>query len=212
MIEIITQEQSDSALIAKTDGLFVTGHPEVMVEIHEPTLLEEAKDFLRCVSDYVIEGAKLKADQTLGYGYWLTKFRNGGENTLETWEYNATATDFVKGASLTLKYWKDQNSICERYRAAFQPPSPDQLSVISKGVFEGLPVQGVRYPSPDNMSGWWITTDEYDGDVGSLRKEHTYHLTASRPDLAKYLALPYGFRFDLSTFEDVWYEQDVANA
>ena len=67
--------------------------------------------------------------------------------------------------------------------------------MVDEGVFQGLPVQAVRYPSPEHMSGWWITTDAYNGDVSTLRREHTYHVTAARPDLAAYIALPYGFRF-----------------
>ena len=59
------------------------------------------------------------------------------------------------------------------------------------------------------MSGWWITTDQYDGDINSLKQEHTYHLTDARSDLAKYIAFPSGFRFDLSSFEDVWFDEEV---
>jgi len=59
------------------------------------------------------------------------------------------------------------------------------------------------------MSGWWITTDLYNGDIKTLRREHTYHVTAARPDLAKYLALPEGFRFNLSVAEEVWLDEKV---
>jgi hypothetical protein len=63
------------------------------------------------------------------------------------------------------------------------------------------------------MSGWWITTDRYDGNVTSLKQEHLYHVTARRPDLAPYIALPYGFRFDFAAREDVWFDEGVlANA
>ena len=61
------------------------------------------------------------------------------------------------------------------------------------------------------MSGWWLTTDRYDGNAKSLRTEHLYHVTAARQDLSRYLALPYGFRFDLSKGESVWFEESVAN-
>jgi hypothetical protein len=77
-------------------------------------------------------------------------------------------------------------------------------------VLQGDVVQGVRYPSPEHMSGWWITTDRYDGDIRSLTQEHLYHLTAARPDLARYLALPFGFRFDQASGEDVWFDEQVA--
>lgn len=213
MIRILTHKQSDSQLTMRTEGLSTIGHSEVQVEFHDSELIGEAEGFLRYVSDYVMKsGTKLCAGQTMRYGYWITEFRNAGENTLETWEYNAPATDLVQGVSLTLRYWKDQHSICNQYNADFKPPPLDQVSVISKGVFEGLPVQGVRYPSEAQLSGWWITTDHYDGDINSLMNEHNYHVTASRPDLAKYMALPPGFRFDLSSFEDVWFEEEVAKA
>jgi hypothetical protein len=75
---------------------------------------------------------------------------------------------------------------------------------------QGDAVQGVRYPSPEHMSGWWITTDRYDGDIRSLTQEHLYHLTAARPDLARCLALPFGFRFDQASGEDVWFDEQVA--
>lgn len=196
-----------------TEGLVAVGHPEILIEFHDWGLIEEGKGFLSCVADYVTRnGARLRAGETMGYGYWATKFEAAGKDRLETWEYNAPATDLVRGVSLTLRYWKDQHSICNQYGADFDPPRADKLSVVSKGVLEGLPVQGVRYPSPDHMSGWWITTDQYDGDINSLMNEHNYHLTAARPDLAKYLALPPGFRFDLSSFEDIWFEEEVAKA
>jgi len=142
----------------------------------------------------------------MAYGYWLVKFhRAGQEDHLETWEYSADASTFVKGGDLTLAYWRDQHLVCQQHEAAFNPPRPDRLTVISAGVLDGIPVQGIRYPSPDHMSGWWITTDLYDGDIKSLRNEHTYHVTAARPDLAKYMALPAGFRFNFSVAEEVWF-------
>jgi hypothetical protein len=213
MINFSTESRSDSHFTMRTEGLNTIGHPEITVEFNDSELTREAEAFLNYVSDYLTKsGRKLGTGETMAYGYWITKFQDAGPNVLETWEYDAPATEFVKGASLTLRYWKDQHAICKEYGADFQPPRPDKLTVISKGVLEGLPVQGVRYPSPDHMSGWWITTDQYDGNIDSLKHEHTYHVTATRPDLAKYLALPPGFRFDLSSFEDVWFDEKVAKA
>jgi len=50
--------------------------------------------------------------------------------------------------------------------------------VVTDGVFEGDPAEGVRYPS------------------------------ARRPDLARFLALPFGFRF---TGADAWLDPEVAD-
>lgn len=209
-IPILIEESSDLLLRAETQGLGRLGHPELLVEFHRLTLKEEAERFLQYVSDYVIRSkVTLRPEETMLYGYWLTRFKDAGKNRLETWEYNSSATDFIRGATLTLEYWKEQHSMCDAHSARFEPPRPDQLSVVSQGVLEGLPVQGVRYPSPDHMSGWWLTTDQYDGNINSLKHEHTYHLTDARPDLAKYIALPPGFRFDLSSFEEVWFEEVI---
>jgi hypothetical protein len=88
-------------------------------------------------------------------------------------------------------------------------PKPDQLVVISDGVFEGDIVEGVRYPSPQHMSGRWLTTDRYNGDIKSLRTVHFHHVTESRPDLMGFLKLPFGYRFFSG---DAWFDQKVADS
>lgn len=195
----------------RTVGLSRSGQREIQVELNSPELQQEAEAFLEFVVRY-IHGSerKILPGETFPYGYWLVRFEERGE-WLETWEYNAAATEFVPGASLTLTYWRDQHRVCDKFRASFTPPRPDRLTVVDEGVFEGLPVQAVRYPSPEHMSGWWLTTDRYNGEISTLRREHTYHITAARPDLAPYLALPYGFRFELGgSRSDAWLDEGVA--
>lgn len=207
MAEIYYKRSLDSVT---TEGLLPSGE-EIRVKINTADLFPDGEEFLRFVVNYVREsGRRIHPEETLAYGYWLVKFRSADDSVLEVWEYNAEATDFVAGAHLALTYWRDQHRVCNRAGALFTPPRPDRLTVIDEGVLEGLPVQGVRYPSPEHMSGWWITTDRYNGDVNTLRREHTYHITAARPDLAKYLALPFGFRFDLESHEDIWCDEGVS--
>ncbi|MBF7074579.1 hypothetical protein ISG33_14330 [Glaciecola sp. MH2013] len=44
------------------------------------------------------------------------------------------------------------------------------MVVISDGIYENNgPVEGVRYPSPEHMSGWWLTTELYNGDIKTLK-------------------------------------------
>ena len=208
------REKSNSGVTVKTVGLTANPESEISVEVHEAEFVKEAEDFLRFVSDYLASsGKQIRSGETMAYGYWLVRFQAVGKRELETWEYNARATDFVKGATLTLSYWRDQHLICAQQGAVFKPPRPDKLTVISQGVLEGLPVEGVRYPSPEHMSGWWLTTDEYDGNINSLKHQHTYHVTAAQPHLAKYLALPEGFRFKITNgTADVWLDPKVAMA
>jgi len=213
MIRLISENQSGSRSSIRTVGLASEGHSELRAEVLDPELMGEAEEFLNYVTHYVTtSGKRIGSGETMAYGYWLVKFERADDNTLETWEYKADASGFVKGANLTLRYWRDQHIACKLHEAAFTPPRPDKLTVVSAGVLEGAPVEGVRYPSPDHMSGWWITTDQYNGDIKTLKHEHTYHVTAARPELAKYLALPDGFRFNQSPIEDVWLDEKVASA
>lgn len=104
-----------------------------------------------------------------------------------------------------------QKECCAFYDADFSPLDEEQLVVISDGVYEGEPVEGVRYQSPDHMSGWWVTTDKYNGDTDSLKTVHFSHIKEKRPDIAIYMALPFGYRFILGSSEDmVWFDEVVA--
>lgn len=195
-------------LTSKTCGLARVGQSELRAEVASPEVLNESVAFLDYVAGYVVStGKRIRDGETVNYGYWLVKFIQSGD-ALEGWEYTAGATDFVRGVTLTVTYWRDQHATCARYQANFQPPRGDQFVAISLGVLEGdRVVYGVRYPSPEHMSGWWLTTDRYDGNVKSLKITHAYHVTSARPDLSHLIALPYGFCFDLSEGERVWFDE-----
>jgi len=207
-------------LQVSTRGLLDRGRPELVAPVSSPELLPDAEHFLRYVVRYLDEArTRISGGQTLSYGYWLVKFQpviesaesaeSAPESALEVWEYNAAGTEFVRGASLALRYWREQQTTCEKHRAVFDPPNPERLTVVSEGVMEGDVLEGVRYPSPGHMSGWWLLAPKYNGDVKALRTIHTYHLTSKRPDLARFLALPNGFRFD-SGGGTVWFDPAVA--
>lgn len=198
------------AEVLTTTGLKRLGHSEIRLGLHDSASRSEAEALLNYVVDYVVKsGVKIRSSETMPYGYWLVKFVAATDGVLDIWEYNAEATEFIKGARLALTYWREQHELCSRVKSAFAPPRPDQLVVVSKGVLEGDAVKGVRYPSPEHMSGWWFVTDQYDGNAKSMQNEHSYHVTSRRPDLARYLALPFGFRFDLSAGEDVWFDKEA---
>lgn len=199
-----------NGLDVRTEGLADQGRAEFLAAVESDELLEEAKGFLRYVLAYLGRTRRqIKADETFLYGYWSTKFVRQGAH-LAAWEHDALCADFRAGISLAVTYWREQHKTCESLGTAFLPPRAHQLVVVSDGVFQGDSVQGVRYPSPEHMSGWWITTDRYDGRAESLRTEHLYHLTASRPELARLIALPYGYRFDQAHGEGAWFDLEVA--
>ena len=106
-----------------------------------------------------------------------------------------------------------QRECCENYGSAFLPSETNQLVVVSDGVLEGIThIEGVRYPSPIHMTGWWLTTDEYDGNIDSLKNIHYKHIMAKLPKVAMYLALSYGYRFLLlGEDEHVWFDEKVSS-
>lgn len=105
-----------------------------------------------------------------------------------------------------------QQECCENFKAQYTPVDEEQLVVISDGVYEGLPLEGVRYPSPDHMSGWWLTTDKYNGNTESLKTVHFSHIIEYLPRVAIYMALPSGFRFMLGgEDENAWFDKNVAD-
>lgn len=195
-----------------TQGMLSRGWSELRVQVDDSSLLSECKRFLEFVADYLVHTkAVIKSGETMNYGYWLVKFQALGPDLLDVWEYNAEGTEFVIGGSLALRYWRDQRQICLAQGAEFSPPRPNKLTAVSVGVLEGLPIQGVRYPWREHMSGWLLVTEKWDSDVRSLTCHHTYHVTAARPDLAQYLALPIGFRFESGKQQKVWLDPEVAN-
>lgn len=105
---------------------------------------------------------------------------------------------------------KIQQECCDHYKTDFKPVGPEQMVVISDGVYEGKPVEGVRYRSPEHMSGWWLTTDDYNGDTATLKTVHFHHIEDKRPEISIYMALPIGYRFQLGGDENVWFDEYAA--
>jgi len=193
-------------LSKKTEGLVELGCSyEISATVFSVSFSEACADFVRTMADYMLSGHEIKHDETVAYGYWLTKGKILDDRHLNFFEYNPEATEFIFGIENTLRYWCSQTTLCSREGAKFEAPRPDQMVAISDGVYEGDAVEGVRYGSPPHMSGWWLTTNRFDGDIKSLKVVHLFHLTENRPDLAKYLALPYGYRFS-SQEDEVWFD------
>lgn len=196
-----------------TNGLQAIGCSEIRAFVSESSLINEAEEFIQFVVDYILDNSVIiKPEETLVYGYWLTMFREASTSFLDAWEYDIGATKFEPGITRTLHYKRSQQQFCLSIGAEYEPPCADQLVVISEGVLEGEPLQAVRYPSPPHMSGWWLTTNRYNGDIKSLTQEHLYHVTALRPEVMRYVALPFGYRFYLDNKkEDVWFDKKVAS-
>jgi hypothetical protein len=172
---------------------------------------EHGRSLLEYIGVYVDSGAAIHAGETMAYGSWILRFEGLKDETLTITESVADwSGKYETGASRAIRLWNEQRSVCTAAGSPHLPPAPHLMVATSVGVLEGEAVDGVRYPAPAHMTGWYVTTDRYDGDARSLRVDHLYHLLAARPDLARFLALGPGFFFD-SRDGYVGYSQKAAN-
>ncbi|WP_187274560.1 hypothetical protein [Paenibacillus sp. N3.4] len=161
--------------------------------------------------DFIIDTkAVIKPYQTIAYYSWILKLVPHTDFYYDLWELVNDEGLFAEGIDYTAELISSQEEECTKRGMRPYFPTFGQKLAISKGVYEGMDCDGVRYPSPDHMTGWYITTDLYDGNIDSLMVVHYYHLAFKRPDLLTYLALPHGFRFSkYASNSEAWFDVKV---
>jgi hypothetical protein len=204
-------------LIQKGDSYFATigisgliGH-----ELKIPIGLNTEHDYIIIVEyliDYIFNTQPtITSGQTISYYSWLLKFVDQ-DGYLEIWEASNDGTIYSKGADHSIRIKNEQDRICLIENVKPLYPSFNQKIAISQGVYDGLPINGVRYPSPLHMTGWWLTTDLYNDKIESLMVVHFYHVAFKRADILPYLALPNGFRFYIGHNDvSVRFDNEVAS-
>jgi hypothetical protein len=199
-LNVFSVEQGPDGAEIRTRGLAAFGLPEMYLSVPVPALDQASRALLQTLGSYALSHQKpLGVGHKISHGYWILTLRPRADGGLDIYESAPEGRDFVQGAQLTLRYWIEQSEACRNAGADFSPPQPDQKAAVSVGVLEGdLPVWGSRYPAPAHMSGWYLTAERFSGDVKDLRVEHLHHVTTRRPDLARFLALPAGFRFEVT--------------
>jgi hypothetical protein len=212
MIEVFKGKvikKSNSYLI--TEGLIDDINIELRLKIGSKEIGQYIY-VLKYVIDYIVKNRPIiAARQTIVFNSWILQFFDNKSHFFDIYEQSKNLENFVEGAEYSLEILDAQIHICGLYSSEFTLSAFNQLVVISAGVFEGYIVEGVRYKSPKHMSGWWLTTQLYDGNVETLKHIHVYDIAIKRPELLKYLALNYGFRFfATSNDEDVWYDESIA--
>jgi hypothetical protein len=100
-----------------------------------------------------------------------------------------------------------QQEVCER--AAVEPDAPPADAKLGLGSMDDLPVNGLRHAPEAGASGWfiWAGGEIDQTDPSYFRPVHVAHLGRLHPEVAPYLALPPGWRFQIAPgHEDVWYD------
>ncbi|MGH1516098.1 immunity protein Imm33 domain-containing protein [Chryseobacterium sp. JK1] len=179
----------------ETRGLNFYLDKEVRIVIGR-NLPENYIDVIKYIIDYILDSKRIISEnQNIGYYSWLLQFRLDKDNFYTIYEVNSEGSDFNKGCDTAISVVRHQGEIC--WQESFIPlfPNFNQSIVISDGVYEGKDIEGIRYDSPQDECGWYLITDDYNNDIKSLKVVHFYHVAFSRPDILKYLAIPFGYRF-----------------
>ncbi|MBX3288812.1 MAG: hypothetical protein KF855_05640 [Acidobacteria bacterium] len=109
-------------------------------------------------------------------------------------------------------YISRQREICEKHNSPWEPVDKN-LKVGASFDLENDPINGLRHPSEEGTTGWFIWTGEYSEAADFFQPLCAEHLLQKRPDIIKYLGLGVGFRFlaDKNGYEDVWYDEKLNN-
>lgn len=202
------QETKNSVV---TEGLKAFDQSELRVLKHSESDPFVLKSLVKIAANYALSMEKTLCEgEKITLMSWIYELRER-DNFLELDELSADGERFVKGCAFSEKLIAAQMLVCEKLGANPHYARTDQMVAVSNEVLSGgTPIEGVRYPSPDHMSGWWITTDSYNGDTSTLKTVHMGHVIAARNDVPAFLALPFGYRFRMDGETNAWFDPEAA--
>lgn len=105
-----------------------------------------------------------------------------------------------------------QKAVCERFGAEFHPPFEKTISGVSVDCFNNTyPFNGMRCVPGPGENGWYFWCGEELGQGDDFfQPMHVFHVADARPEIAKFLALPPGWRFLVAMdYEDVWFDASL---
>ncbi|WNI38410.1 hypothetical protein [Chryseobacterium sp. SG20098] len=178
-----------------TEGLYLIIGKELKLQTDNQKT-EDYLEVLKYLINYCVDTSPVIMDsQNIGYYSWLLQFRLDEDNCYDLYEANADGSGFNKGCDTAISVVRQQSEMCLQYDLIPLFPNFNQSVVISGGVYEGKDIEGIRYDSSQDESGWYLITDDYNDDIKSLKMVHFYHVAFARPDILQYLAIPFGYRF-----------------
>ena len=198
--------------IQTTDLLTIAG-VDITARVQQERLVEGTIQLLEVIRDYCKRGeVKLTPGESIQYGFWgLRLIQTDDPLMLECRALAPNGRDIQECVDPAIIYWNDQHRLCELAKTPFEPPSFFSLTSLDDGVVNGRAIRGIRYKPIGAMSGWWLTSDVYDGTNARMRNEHTSHLADICPSIIQFLALPVGYCFYSSRANSqYWFDEEVA--
>jgi len=105
---------------------------------------------------------------------------------------------------------ESQKETCATNNSQWKPINK-KLRVGVSANLDNDPITGLRHPSENGTTGWFIWTGEYSERDDFFRPMCAEHLLQIRPDIIKYLGLDIGYRFlaDKNGYADIWFDEKL---
>jgi len=193
-----TAAVSADAAVYTTTKCKQFGQPEFQINVSDKTIpAEDIALMLSNLEELVANGERFKANQTMQFGWMITKFSEAPDKTLKILEpdFKAIPIEFVDSFNNTLKHLRSQKdaleSVSKQLPLTF--PSLAQGLVVHKNYKRSNQVLLERANPEQNDLAWWLS-DLNDGegnkDKNNFIKISLYQLALDRPDLVKFFAFP----------------------
>jgi len=171
---------------------------------------------IRYVIDYILkyiitENKILKDKETFELGSWLLQFVFNGFfiDIYELKNVLGGKNIYKEGIDIATKIYRIQSSLINEGISPLIPKFSQKIA-LTKDIYDGSEVNGVRYSAPSHMTGWYLTSNSYKGDVNTLIVEYLYFIIDKRFDIIKFLSLPIGYRFYRDNQEEsFWLDEQI---
>jgi hypothetical protein len=189
------------------------GENKLLFQTPNDYLQDELDSMINYFQEYLnMDKIKIQNKESTAYGSFLLGFIEIEKNMFQVSNFSPKLNDYSEDLEFVLEIISKQKQICSYNKSSFLSPLPNQLIAVSNGALSNIGnIDGVRYSAPDHMSGWYITGEEYDNDIKSLRLIHAVELIEINPNIAIYLGLENNFRFNLSDEIKVWRDDTIEN-
>ena len=195
--------------IVRSVGLFKIGQRELCVRVssrrREHDYEHRVMGVINFIVDYIVNsGARIKAGESLEYGWTLLRFLERGPSSLEAYEIEDPYSDeaeppMVPGVDRALTLADVSRDVMRRnrlmgasdfpYRGKTATTCSHLSGLTSRQLFIGR-----DEPQEPRDSGWTITCGdgEESHEAADLTAEHLAHVGARRRFVVPYLTMPVG--------------------
>lgn len=179
-----------------TTGCGKYGHPEVTITFADEPLVPHAERLLlEYVEGAVKQGTRFEAGQTLGLGGHLLRFKARADGTLGLEEPVPAPTEqWIEAVDRTVRELAFQRWVNESFDLDLRFAPPRASVLVSRCSEDAPAVVLSRVDAGDAAKAWsgWMLSCAEEHDHGERFALPLLALSALRPTLVPYLALPQG--------------------